>query len=96
VLLRSLATQDPVALGPTPGPLPPPTPRSFLQQARSYDEATSSLLGWYLRNAQVGGRGGAGRLGAAWQPEQGKASRAVRYQAGARGLWGWSVRREGA
>ncbi|GFR48509.1 hypothetical protein Agub_g10368 [Astrephomene gubernaculifera] len=26
---------------------------AFLQQARSYEEATSSLLGWYLRNAQT-------------------------------------------
>ena len=26
---------------------------AFLQQARSYDEATSSSLGWYLRNAQT-------------------------------------------
>ncbi|GMH33402.1 hypothetical protein BSKO_01236 [Bryopsis sp. KO-2023] len=26
---------------------------AFLQQARSYDEATSSPLGWYLRNAQT-------------------------------------------
>lgn len=26
---------------------------AFLQQARSYDEATASLLGWYLRNAQT-------------------------------------------
>jgi hypothetical protein len=25
---------------------------AFLKQARSYDEATSSPLGWYLRNAQ--------------------------------------------
>lgn len=26
---------------------------AFLKQARSYDEATSSPLGWYLRNAQT-------------------------------------------
>ncbi|EFJ47524.1 hypothetical protein VOLCADRAFT_105085 [Volvox carteri f. nagariensis] len=26
---------------------------AFLQQSRSYEEATSSLLGWYLRNAQT-------------------------------------------
>lgn len=28
---------------------------AFLKQARSYDEATSSPLGWYLRNAQTRG-----------------------------------------
>ena len=26
---------------------------AFIKQAKSYDEATSSPLGWYLRNAQV-------------------------------------------
>ncbi|GIL45127.1 hypothetical protein Vafri_2050 [Volvox africanus] len=26
---------------------------AFLQQSRSYEEATNSLLGWYLRNAQT-------------------------------------------
>jgi hypothetical protein len=26
---------------------------AFLEQARSYDEATNSLIGWYLRNAQT-------------------------------------------
>ncbi|GAX74859.1 hypothetical protein CEUSTIGMA_g2305.t1 [Chlamydomonas eustigma] len=26
---------------------------AFLEQARSYDEATNSVLGWYLRNAQT-------------------------------------------
>jgi len=26
---------------------------AFLEQARSYEEATSSVLGWYLRNAQT-------------------------------------------
>lgn len=26
---------------------------AFLRQARSYEEATSSPLGWYLRNAQT-------------------------------------------
>lgn len=30
-----------------------PTHPSILPQARSYDEATSSPLGWYLRNAQT-------------------------------------------
>jgi hypothetical protein len=27
---------------------------AFLEQARSYDQATSSPMGWMLRNAQVG------------------------------------------
>jgi len=26
---------------------------AFLQQARSYDEASNSMLGWYIRNAQT-------------------------------------------
>jgi len=26
---------------------------AFLEQARSYDEATNSIMGWYLRNAQT-------------------------------------------
>lgn len=29
------------------------SPKAFLRQARSYDEASASLLGWYLRNAQT-------------------------------------------